>query len=152
VTICIVDTSIFCNVLDVPGFNQAKSRILASLHQFIDQRYTLLLPLAAVFETGNHIAHVTDGRERRSSAERFVRQVRLAIVREAPWTPTPFPDQMELNQWLGTFPDEAMWGVGMADLSMIKAFERQCELHRARRTFIWSLDQHLSGYDRAAIT
>jgi hypothetical protein len=38
----------------------------------------------------------------------------------------------------------------MGDLSMIKEWERQCELHRARRVFIWSLDGHLAGYDRKA--
>jgi hypothetical protein len=72
----------------------------------------------------------------------------LAIAGQAPWTPTPFPDQTQLDNWLTAFPDEATRGVGIADLSMIKEFERQCELHRAGRVFVWSLDQHLTGYDR----
>jgi hypothetical protein len=34
-------------------------------------------------------------------------------------------------------------------MSIIKTWERQCELHTARRVFIWSYDDDLLGYDRA---
>jgi len=37
---------------------------------------------------------------------------------------------------------------GLADLTIIKEFERQCELHRLHRVFVWSCDHHLQGYDR----
>ena len=46
------------------------------------------------------------------------------------------------------YPDHAMQGAGMGDLSIVKEWERQCDLNRARRVLIWSFDEHLAGYDR----
>jgi hypothetical protein len=67
----------------------------------------------------------------------------------APWTISrPLLDPDELGRYLSEFPDHAMRGLTLGDLSIIKEFERQCELHHARRVFIWSLDQHLGAYDR----
>lgn len=148
-TICIVDTTVFCNVLDVPGYNQHKDEALATLRDYLSKRFSLLLPLATVYETGNHIARVPDGQLRRQVATRFAEQVRLAVDGRSPWTPTPLPGPEELASWLTEFPDQAMRGVSLADLSIIKVFQRQCQLHRARRVFIWSYDKHLHSHDRA---
>ncbi len=148
-TICIVDTTVFCNVLDVPDRNQDRENALSALEAYLEEGHTLLLPLAAVFETGGHIAHVGDGRLRRQAARRFVDEVRKAITGDAPWTATPLPDAQALLGWLDEFPDQAMREVSLADLSIIKEFERQCERHPARRVFIWSYDRHLQASDRA---
>ena len=51
--------------------------------------------------------------------------------------------------WLKDFPDRAMAGVGLADRSLIALWEEQRELQPKRRVYIWSLDQHLLGYDSA---
>lgn len=123
-TICIVDTSAFCNILDVPGRNQARDRALTELEAFLEEDHTLLLPLAVVYETGNHIAHVGDGGRRRQAALRFVEEVRKAIDGNSPWTPTPIPDQQETLGWLDEFPNNAMREIGLADLSIIKEFEK----------------------------
>jgi hypothetical protein len=147
-TICIVDTSVFCNILDVPAFNQDRDDALSTLERYLDERYTLLLPLAVVYETGNHIAQIPGGDVRRKVALSFVDQVRQAIAGKIPWTPTPFPDQDLLSRWLMEFPDCAMRQVGIGDLSIIKEFDRQCALHKMRRVFVWSYDAHLQSYDR----
>lgn len=147
-TICIVDTSIFCNVLDVPGRNEYRDEVLRTLREHITRGFNLLLPLATLYETGNHIAQASDGGLRRTAAERFSKQVRKAVDGQAPWRPMPLHGARELVAWLDEFPDSAMRGVGLADLSIIKIFMHQCELHRARRVFIWSFDAHLQGYDR----
>lgn len=149
-TICIVDTSVFCNILDVPGRNQQRGEALTTLERYIKEDLRLLLPLAAVYETGNHIAHVADGNVRRSTARRFVDQVRKAVNGDAPWAPTPLPSVQATLEWLDGFPDHAMRGVSLADLSIIKTFDYQCALHRARRVFIWSYDRHLESYDRVS--
>jgi hypothetical protein len=81
-------------------------------------------------------------------AEVFVQQVRAAFTGDSPWTPTPMPLPEEFAAWLTEFPDHAMRGAGVGDLSIVKVWERQCELHQARRVFVWSYDAHLSGYDR----
>ena len=36
----------------------------------------------------------------------------------------------------------------MSDLSIIRAWKIECSRHPTRRIRIWSLDQHLQGYDR----
>ena len=54
--IVIVDTSVFLNVLDVPGFNQDREADLARFRELIEAGANLLLPIAAIFEAGNHIA------------------------------------------------------------------------------------------------
>lgn len=147
-TICIVDTSIFCNILDIPGRNQERNQALAELEAFLEEDHTLLLPLAAVYETGNHIAHLPDGRQRRGAALRFVDEVRKAINGSSPWTPTPIPDQQATLGWLNEFPDNAMRGISLADLTIIKEFQNQCAVHRMSRVFIWSCDADLRAYDR----
>jgi hypothetical protein len=147
-TICLVDTSIFCNLLEVPGRCQDKQAVLAALEQKIHDRWSLLLPLSAILETGNHIAHCANGAKRRSAAERFVRQVRMAMEGDAPWVVTPIPDNRDWLTWLDDFPDSAMREVSIADLTIIKEYERQCALNPARRVMVWSLDDDLNAYDR----
>ena len=58
------------------------------------------------------------------------------------------PDARQLTDWLDSFPDSAMRGAGMVDLSIVKAWEHTCALQLSHRVSIWSLDQHLTGYDR----
>lgn len=146
--ICIIDTSVFCNILDVPNLCQDRDRVLDRLEGLIDDGATLLLPLATIYETGNHIAQNGDGRQRRKAAERFVKQVDLALQGENPFTPTDINEEDELRQWLAQFPNYAEQGVGFGDMSIVEAFKDGCERHPSRRVFIWALDEDLSGYDR----
>jgi hypothetical protein len=149
VTICIVDTSAFCNVLDIPGKNQDRDQARAKLRSFIKDNTGLLLPLAAVYETGRHIAQLGDGHQRRSAAESFVKQVHMALNGEAPWVPTPLPAPPDLADWLDKFPDAATRSQSLADLSIIELWQQQCELHRGHRVMIWTYDNtDLGGYDR----
>lgn len=148
--IVIVDTSVLCNVLDVPGKNQQRTECVKELATWIKAGASLLLPLAAIYETGRHISQLADGRLRRTTAERFVDQVRKALAGDAPWKPCPLPVPGELGDWLDRFPDAAMCGQSLADLSLIRLWDEQCRLHTARRVLIWSYDRDdLGGYDRA---
>jgi len=146
--ICIVDSSVFCNLLRVPSKDQDHGRAMSELEAHLNAGHSLLLPLAAIFETGNHIAQSGSGQQRRRAAEAFVRQVKDAFTGESPWTPTPMGTPEEFATWLADFPDHAMRGSGIGDLSIVKVWDRQCELHQARRVFVWSYDKHLRGYDR----
>ena len=146
--IVIVDTSVLLNVLDVPAFNQHRAEVFEQFDELADADASFLLPMAAIFETGDHIADLSDGRQRRRYAERFRDRIREALKGEAPWVPIRFPDSRQLAEWLNSFPDYAMRGPDMSDLSIIKAWEVECTRHPSRRVRIWSLDQHLQGYDR----
>lgn len=122
--------------------------MLERLEELIDEGITLLLPLATIYETGNHIAQNGDGRQRRNAAERFVEQVDLALQGENPFTPTDINEEDELRRWLTRFPDYAEREVGFGDMAIVEAFRDECDRHPSRRVFIWALDGDLASYDR----
>jgi hypothetical protein len=155
--IVLVDTSVYLNVLDVPGFNQDREMVLTEFQSSIQAGDYFLLPLAAVLETGNHVARLPDGQQRRSYAQKLVTDVRKAFDGQAPYRATHFPEREEFACWLADFPDAAMRnkspkktaeGTSLADLSIIKEWERNRDLHPMSRVRIWSLDGDLAGYDR----
>lgn len=145
--VAIVDTSIFCNVLNIPHMNSERTQVMQELENLLEERINLLLPMAAVYETGNHIAQLSDGRNRRKFAEIFIEQVKRAIKGEAPWQVMQLPDIKDVGKWLSDFPDSAMRGAGMGDLSIIKEWEKMIGKTPNHRIFIWSLDGDLKGYD-----
>lgn len=146
--VIVVDTTVLLNVLDVPGRNQHRDDVLERFGEVTEGGASLLLPMAAVYEAGNHIAKLADGHQRRRFAGIFCDQVRGALNGEAPWVLVPLPNSDQLAKWLEDFPDCAMREVGMSDLSMIKAWEEACSRNPSRRVRIWSLDAGLQGYDR----
>ncbi|WP_315549389.1 hypothetical protein [Lautropia mirabilis] len=155
--IVLLDTSVYLNVLDVPGFNQHRQTVLDDFHKSIEQDDHFLLPLATVWETGNHIAHLPNGQQRRTFAQRLVDDVLRAFQGQTPYRATHFPERDEFEAWLKDFPDKAMCnksstktteGTSLADLSIIKEWERNCRLNPMSHVRIWSLDMDLSGYDR----
>jgi hypothetical protein len=146
-SICLIDTSVFCNIVDVPGRSQQRVDVINRLKDLAQAKASLLLPLVAILETGNHIGQLADGQIRRQTAQRFVEQVEAALNGSAPWRPTPFVEATELRSWLAEFPDHALRGSGLGDLSVIKEWDRQRQLNPLRRVFIWAYDRHLSSYD-----
>ena len=64
--ICVVDTSVLCELLRVPGRMGASREVETHLESKVENRETLVLPLVVLFETGNHIGNVKDGTGRRS--------------------------------------------------------------------------------------
>jgi hypothetical protein len=144
--VVLVDTSVFLNVLDVPAFNQHRTQMLQQFGEFVRDRAHLLLPVAAVFEAGNHIAQLNDGRVRRECAERFAHMVRDAIDGSAPWGPIRPPTLEEIGAWLNEFPNHAMRGIGMGDMSIIEEWKSARVRHPRLRVLIWSLDAELAAY------
>ena len=146
--VVLVDTCVLLNILDVPGFNQDREDVLADLTAMLDaDDVTLLLPFAAIIEAGNHIAQLPDGRVRRDVAAKFCQEVCSAIDGNSPWTPTQAMEIRDLRSWLVEYPDHAMRGVGLADLSILKEWEAACVRHPRHRVRVWSLDGHLMGLD-----
>ena len=153
-SIALIDTSIFCEVLDVPSKASDAGKIRKELERKVAADEVLLLPMTAVIETGNHIGQCSsDGGLRRKVAMRFVGAVLKAMKGKAPFTPTPFFESVALEKWLAEFPEWAVRtdpkgkGSGLGDLTIQKEWDRQRELNPGRRVYIWSKDQHLSSYD-----
>lgn len=144
--ICLIDTSIFVEILNVPSKANQYSEISRILEEKIKNNESLFLPMSTIIETGNHIAHNGDGNQRRNCAKRFVEQVRLALDGESPFKPISFLQSEELLQWLEEFPGFAMRGISLGDLSIIHDFKRLCRQNKHRKVYIWSLDQDLQSY------
>jgi predicted nucleic acid-binding protein len=142
----IVDTSVFCNIIAVPGRCQEKAETLERLEMYIDQDDRLLLPMAAVYETGNHIAQAS--RDRRRTAQRFAEKVSDALEGRSPFEPTQIHEAEEVKSWLDTFPEYADKGIGIGDRSIIAVWEQLCVQAPSRRVVIWTYDDDLAGYDR----
>jgi hypothetical protein len=147
--ICLIDTSIFVEILNVPSKASQHEVIVEQLGQKITNREELFLPMATIMETGNHIGQNGDGTLRRQCAVRFVEQVNQALEGSSPFKPISFLKPDELKQWLGEFTDHAMRGSGLGDLSIIHDWQRLCAQNPSRRVYIWSLDAHLAGHDQA---
>lgn len=155
--IVLLDTSVYLNVLDVPGWNQDRDDVLAEFAIRVEADDHFLLPLASVWETGNHIADLGDGNLRRRYATKLVNDVKKAVAGDVPYRPTYFPPPEEFVAWLEDFPNYAQRnksakktreGVSLADMSIVKEWERTCRLHSMRTVRIWSLDGDLQGYSR----
>ncbi len=146
--VCLVDTSVLCNIVPVPGLDQDREAVKREFDGYIDLGVNFILPMATIIETGNHIAQNGDGRQRRTAAERYVILVKDAIDGKSPFSPTRFFEPEELRLWLDKFPEFAMRETGFGDLSIIEEFRKQCELNPHREVFIWSLDTHLQSYQR----
>ncbi|PZN74468.1 MAG: hypothetical protein DM484_21250 [Candidatus Methylumidiphilus alinenensis] len=154
--IVLLDTSVYLNVLDVPGWNQDRADVLEEFAIRVNNEDIFLLPMATIWETGNHIADLPTGGRRRQFALILVNDVTKALNGEAPYRPTHFPDREEFIGWLREFPDYAKRnksakktreGVSLADLSIIKEWQRTCTLHPMSQVLIWSLDTDLSAYN-----
>ena len=147
-SICIVDTSILCEILEIPSKCGSFEEIAANLARKVQDREWLLLPQTAVLETGNHIGQIGNGHQRREAAQRFIQFVHDALHGKNPFVPTPFAESGVWLEWLEEFPGWAWQGSGWGDLTILKEFHRQCGLNPHRRVYIWSLDGHLSSYRR----
>ncbi|GII53080.1 hypothetical protein Pth03_14690 [Planotetraspora thailandica] len=147
-----VDTSILCNLRDVPGKNQDREQVQRELRH----RKTacdLILPVTSVIETGNHIAQLPRGHERRDRADRLSQLLELVISGQAPWVlhTVEWGEGFlrELLTGAGThtsLTDHATTGLGLGDLCILA--ERQLYLQRVTgvEVGIWTLDGQLSAH------
>jgi hypothetical protein len=81
-----MDTSVLLELLNVPGKSSRHEAIKAELQRRVNHGVTLILPTAAIIETGNHICGLKDGYARRDRALQFDRLLRFSVQRQTPWT------------------------------------------------------------------
>lgn len=147
----IIDTSVFLNILSVPGKCQDKEEVIKAFEDYIALGASFILPMATIIETGNHIAQNGNGNTRRKVASQFCEHISKVLNDEAPYKISNFPNNDEMKQWLNQFPDLAMRnksptkqeGTSFGDLTIIQEFEKQKKLFRAYEIWIWSLDDDL---------
>lgn len=152
----LLDTSVYLNVLDVPNYNQDRNDILDEFEIRFKDNNLFFLPMATIWETGNHIADLASGAIRYQYGKKLVEDVTKAIRGDVPYRPTHFPTREEFLVWLSEFPvhvqrnksdKKIREGVSLSDLSIIKEWEATRDRHNMSRVLIWSLDSDLAGYD-----
>lgn len=148
--VVIVDTSVFLNILDVPGKNQDRDATLDAFEEHIDAGDHLYLPLPCIIETGNHVAQLSNGHERYKFAALFEQQVLKAINGDAPWQPVPLLSEAndDLRRWLADFPNEAISQVSMTDVTVKHLYAEFCRKFGMSTVRVWSLDRHLASLHR----
>lgn len=157
--IVLLDTSVYLNVLDVPGRNQQRENVFTLFELRVTSGDHFLLPMATIWETGNHISRLSTGALRWQYAQQLAENVQAALNGEAPFRTTYFPDSSVFAQWLNTFPnfvqrnkspEKTTEGISLSDLSIIKEWEQTRDRHSMSRVLIWSLDSDLAAYDTGA--
>lgn len=156
-SVILLDTSIYLNILGVPGSDQMREEVLTEVAGCYMQGDNFILPLATIWETGNNISRLPNGYLRRTWANNLYIDVQKAFDGQVPYRATYFPERVEFLSWLETFPDRTMTnkspekiteGPSLVDHSIIKEWERTCNLNPMRRVRIWSLDSDLGAYDK----
>jgi hypothetical protein len=129
--VLLIDTSLLCVWLKVPGketagnnkwdFELVNEKILTE----IEKGTTLVLPLATVIETGNHIAQAktTNSDSKRITSEEFAKIMIYAADETSPWA--AFREQIVLWEAEGLknlaekFPNQAVEKTSMGDASIV---------------------------------
>lgn len=143
--IVLVDTSVFCNLIRVPGWDQDAELVEAEFKEMSDKGASFMLPLVVFIETGNFIGHLKDGGRRWDYSKILADQVKQAVEGSAPWTPTPLPEARDILGLISDFPESAVQGCGLADHSIIKECVRLRSLFRGRPVRIWTKDAQLAA-------
>ena len=154
--IILLDTTVYLNVLDIPGRNQDRQNVLDDFQIRVQNNDHFLLPMATIWEAGNHVSRLANGALRYQYAYLLAENVQAALNGETPYRATYFPDKCVFAAWLKTFPDYAQRnkspdktneGISFSDLSIIKEWEQTYARHALSRVLIWSLDSDLAAYD-----
>lgn len=145
-----LDTSVFCNILNVSKMADEREKTMAELNRINNNstKERIVLPFATIIETGNHIAHIKDGRLRYETARKFCEAIEKTIAGEAPWT--YYGSQLtekDLEVICSNFPEASKISMGVGDLSIIRAYEKyKDETPCVDEIRIWSYDHHLMQY------
>lgn len=151
-TVAFVDTSILNEYLGVPGKCDHPEETREEIALLKECGIILILPVASIIETGNHIAQSkqADGNVKRLLGEALGDVIKKTLAGEAPWTLGARPlDFTALADLAGELPDAVQQGVGAGDLSIIHAFHDYCLRDPYARVYIWSKDHHLKSFDRS---
>ncbi|NEQ40990.1 MAG: hypothetical protein F6K40_34165 [Okeania sp. SIO3I5] len=152
--VLIIDTSILCVYLGVPGKetcgsetnNWNKIQVDEKLKKEEKANTTFILPLAAIIETGNHIAQApTKGYE---IAKELANMIKLTAYHQTPWaaftTQSVFWDAKNLKQLADEFPNFASQGFALGDATIKQIADRYSRL--GNQVEILTGDESLKSY------
>jgi len=149
-----IDTSVMLNILDVPTMNTDRRPVLTEFIE-LQTSATLVLPVATLIETGNHIAHISDGGLRRKLATTFETAIRGALSKNPPWVLTGDAwntSQMAIaildgNAHRPRAQELLTHGIGTGDVSILAEIDSYRKRIPSGITIrLWTLDAALLAY------
>lgn len=143
-----IDTSVMLNLLEVPEMCSDTEVVKQQWKDVLDAGDVLILPVATIIETGNHIAHIANGNIRRQIARTFGGYLQKTAEGEAPWQLYGVElDKEGLLYLADHIVENATHKIGVGDISIVYAYEQYKEKTPSIGTImIWSTDTHLQGY------
>lgn len=153
--ITLIDTSVLCELLQVPGKSEPERK--AEMLEEVDLRSSegerLVLPFTAVVETGNHI--VQSGGDRHRVAERLADFLRLALRGDSPFF---VPELAFGREFVAAVADGASTGqtlaqlathkVGTGDVSILVQRDQLRSGGDFTAVDVWTLDRGLDDLAR----
>ncbi|SES31112.1 hypothetical protein [Corynebacterium cystitidis] len=150
--ILFIDTSILTNLLNVPGKNQDRAEVNEDFKLYRQQGAQFILPITAVIETGNHIAHLPDGKMRREIAEKFRAILQQVVDGKTPWLLHDFDwDKDFLKLFLAgassgsSYVELAVQQVGAGDLCILTEKDIFARKDIPGEVEVWTLDHGLDA-------
>lgn len=126
--VLIMDTSILCVWLEVPGMDDCgpdndkwnRQRVADKIAEEEQAATTFVLPLASIIETGNHIAQAQHSRRERAQA--LARLMRDSANQQTPWAAfseqSALWSQEKLVALADTWPDLAVQRLSLGDATI----------------------------------
>jgi len=147
-----IDTSILCELLEVPGKCGDSAHIQGEFRDRADAGERFIIPITAVIETGNHIEQASGNR--RAAAERLTRLLELAQSGTAPFVlNTTVWDESFLAQLCdGDSTGQSLVDLlanqqlGAGDIAILVERDRLHERSALGRVGVWTLDSELRAY------
>ncbi|MCB5247310.1 MAG: hypothetical protein LHW57_04740 [Candidatus Cloacimonetes bacterium] len=156
--VLIIDTSILCVWLEVPGMDDCgpeddkwnKQRLDEKIQVEEQAHTTFVLPLASIIETGNHISQATHSRRERGQA--LAELMRKSANEQTPWA--AFSEQSilwapeKLIHLADAWPDLAAQKLSLGDATIKDVAEYYAQMNF--QVEILTGDQGLKAYEPVA--
>ncbi len=142
-----IDTSVLVELLNIPNMNKHHEQATNEYRQLAAKGDVFVLPVAVLIETGNHIAHISDGNIRYNIAQNFSLLVQQAINSENNWNTVSDIPPDTLANIINQIPDMAKSQIGIGDISIIEQFNDYWQNRQPIGEIrIWAFDTHLQGH------
>lgn len=139
-----VDTSVLVNLLNIPYMNERLSEANQEYARLTAADAQFVIPAATLIETGNHIAHISDGNTRYKIGTTFANLIKEAVDGNSTWIVAAELSQTVLQNGLDFFIQSVSQGIGIGDSLICTQFDDFWKNKQPIGTMqLWSFDKHL---------
>jgi len=160
-----IDTSILLCIINVPGKSDGRDEVVAEFSRLIEEGALLILPMASIIETGNHIAQLSNGYHRRERASVLQKFILDSVDATPPWVVGETKWDGDLLRALAEgIPGTALgslselastWEVGAGDATIVHEalrYKQQTHVPSGQAVRVWSLDSGLVSVSESVMS